>query len=131
MRGPGLRLPLEVRRTWLCPQCGKERKVPGDQAQVRCGCTADGVLMKLVQEPVSVVLRSLDPRPIPAPSPKRSTDLPRRDPEEAVVAEPVVPTPVVAETIVEAVVVSEESPNMPEVGTAHPTKDTEDEWPQG
>lgn len=88
--------------------------------------------MKLVHEPVSVVLRSLDPRPIPAPSPKRSTDLPRREPEEAVVTEPVVPTPVVAETIVEAVVPSDEKP---EVGTAHTTEETreeaEDEWPQG
>lgn len=88
--------------------------------------------MKLVQEPVSVVLRSLDPRPIPAPSPKRSTDLPRREPDEAVVAEPGVPTPVVAETIVEAVVPSDEKP---EAGTVHPaeepTNKAEDEWPQG
>lgn len=82
MRGPGLRLPLEVRRTWRCPRCGAERKVPGDVVQVRCLCVPDGVTMKLVHEPVSVVLRSLNPKSRYAPEPKRSGDLPPRKPLE-------------------------------------------------
>lgn len=94
MRGPGLRLPLEVRRTWRCPRCGTERKVPGDIVQVRCQCVPDGVTMKLVQEPVSAVLRSLNPKPRHGPEPKRSGDLPPRKPlDDETVAPPVAEAP--------------------------------------
>lgn len=106
MRGPGLRLPLEVRRTWRCPRCAAERKVPGDVVQVRCLCVPDGVTMKLVQEPVSAVLRSLNPKPRHGPEPKRSGDLPPRKPLED---EPV-PPPVAAAPAV--LPVEETSPEM-------------------
>ncbi len=50
MKGPGFRRDLDVRRTWRCPICGTERKLPGDQTAVRCGCRPDGGWMTLVAE---------------------------------------------------------------------------------
>ena len=47
MRGPGFRHDLDVRRTWRCPQCQRERKLPGDVTAVVCVC---GQLMKLAGE---------------------------------------------------------------------------------
>ncbi len=50
MRGPGLKVALDVRRTWRCPACGYERRVDGRQTTVRCGC-GEGRFMKLVAAP--------------------------------------------------------------------------------
>jgi len=49
MRGPGYRNDLDVRRVWRCPQCGKQRRVPGDVTAVHCTC---GAAMQLVEERV-------------------------------------------------------------------------------
>jgi hypothetical protein len=57
MKGPGYRHDLDVRRTWRCPACQRERKVPGDVTSVRCGCQPAGVWMELVGE------RTVPPRP--------------------------------------------------------------------
>jgi len=57
MKGPGYRHDLDVRRTWRCPECQRERKLPGDVTQVRCGCLPSGVWMELVGE------RTVPPRP--------------------------------------------------------------------
>lgn len=47
MRGPGIRLDLDVRRVWRCPQCGKQRRVGGEVTTVTCTC---GKPMQLVEE---------------------------------------------------------------------------------
>jgi hypothetical protein len=57
MKGPGYRHDLDVRRVWRCPACQRERKVPGDVTQVRCGCQSAGQWMELVGE------RTVPPRP--------------------------------------------------------------------
>ncbi|MFG0333599.1 MAG: hypothetical protein ACF8TS_09580 [Maioricimonas sp. JB049] len=49
MKGPGLRLDLEVRRLWRCPKCGFERRVPARQVTVTCGCTDSGTFMQLIE----------------------------------------------------------------------------------
>lgn len=57
-------------------------------------CVPDGVLMKLVHEPVSVVLRSLNPKSRYAPEPKHSGDLPPRKPlDDEPAAPPVAEAP--------------------------------------
>src|SRR5665213_3429047 len=65
MRGPGYRA-LDVRRTWRCPSCGRERKLLGDVTALPCGCQ-EGAWMKIVVE------RNMAPRPLQRPS-----DLERR-----------------------------------------------------
>lgn len=49
MKGPGIRLDLDVRREWECPECKKRRRVGGETVSVRCRCTREGVQMKLVE----------------------------------------------------------------------------------
>jgi hypothetical protein len=49
MKGPGIRLDLDVRREWECPECGKHRRVTGETVSVRCNCTKGGANMKLVE----------------------------------------------------------------------------------
>lgn len=47
MKGPGFRHDLDVRRVWLCPQCQRQRKLPGDLTTVTCVC---GQPMRLISE---------------------------------------------------------------------------------
>ncbi|MEW4527156.1 hypothetical protein [Maioricimonas sp. JC845] len=49
MKGPGLRLDLEVRRLWRCPKCGLERRVPDREVTVICDCTESGTFMQLIE----------------------------------------------------------------------------------
>ncbi|WP_437201348.1 hypothetical protein [Planctomicrobium sp. SH664] len=49
MRGPGIRLKLDIRRLWRCPVCHYERKAPANEVAVRCHCTKEGTSMKLVE----------------------------------------------------------------------------------
>jgi hypothetical protein len=49
MRGPGIRLDLDVRRRWRCPACGAERKTHGDVTSVACQCSPDAPLMLYVE----------------------------------------------------------------------------------
>jgi len=49
VKGPGIRLDLEVRREWECPLCGKRRRATGDVVALRCGCTRDKESMKLLE----------------------------------------------------------------------------------
>ena len=87
MRGPGLRLDLDVRRRWRCPLCGVERRTEGDVTQIRCVCTSDGVLMQLAS-----VARP--PRPQPKPhDPYMDVDSFGDDPEEPAGETAVVSTP--------------------------------------
>jgi hypothetical protein len=51
MKGPGMRLELDVRRIWRCPACGREARSEGGVVAKVCGCTKDGVAMRLVELP--------------------------------------------------------------------------------
>ena len=61
MRGPGYKLSGDVRRTWRCPACGRERKLTGEITTLLCGCR-DGAWMQIVAE------RPMVPRPLQRPS---------------------------------------------------------------
>ncbi|MFO0919088.1 MAG: hypothetical protein U0872_12335 [Planctomycetaceae bacterium] len=50
MRGPGLKLDLDVRRLWTCPVCHQQRRLPGDHASPLCPCRDGGVLMQLTAD---------------------------------------------------------------------------------
>ncbi len=47
MKGPGLRLDLDVRRIWRCTKCGKVARTPGQVTAQRCGCTEPAQWMHL------------------------------------------------------------------------------------
>ncbi len=51
MKGPGMRLDLDVRRVWKCPACGKEARTDGRSVSKTCPCTREGVAMRLVELP--------------------------------------------------------------------------------
>ena len=61
MRGPGYRTSGDVRRTWRCANCGRERKQSGEVTSLLCGCR-DGEQMQIVVE------RRMAPRPLQRPS---------------------------------------------------------------
>jgi hypothetical protein len=50
MRGPGLKLDLDVRRLWTCPVCHQQRRLPGDIASPLCPCRDGGVIMQLTAD---------------------------------------------------------------------------------
>ncbi len=50
MRGPGIRLDLDVRRLWSCPACGSQRRLLGDVASPLCLCREGGVVMQLTAD---------------------------------------------------------------------------------
>ena len=49
MKGPGLRIEIDVRRAWRCPTCGQNQRWPTDITAPRCFCVRDGVPMKLAE----------------------------------------------------------------------------------
>lgn len=49
MKGPGLRIEIDVRRAWRCPTCGQSQRLTMDITAPRCFCVRDGVPMKLVE----------------------------------------------------------------------------------
>lgn len=49
MKGPGLRIEIDVRRAWRCPTCGQNQRWPMDITAPRCFCVRDGVPMKLAE----------------------------------------------------------------------------------
>ena len=52
MKGPGYKQKLDVRRTWKCPACGKERKLQGDMTSFVCDCQPAGTFMSIVSEKI-------------------------------------------------------------------------------
>lgn len=50
MKGPGVRLDLDVRRVWQCPRCSRTIKTDGNLVAKRCTCTPEGVWMRLVRD---------------------------------------------------------------------------------
>jgi hypothetical protein len=51
MKGPGMRLDLDVRRVWECPECHRQIRSEGQSTSRVCGCTKEGVQMRLVELP--------------------------------------------------------------------------------
>lgn len=49
MKGPGLRIEIDVRRAWRCPTCGQGARLTMDITAPRCPCVRDGVPMKLAE----------------------------------------------------------------------------------
>lgn len=66
MKGPGLRLLVDVRRAWKCPRCGYEERVGAEVTSVACPC-CPGVGMKLIEQKrvYADELRKLRERPQP------------------------------------------------------------------
>lgn len=60
MKGPGLRLDLDVRRMWRCPRCGRERRADASVTALTCGCAPDHPRMQLVE-----IQRRVRPEPKP------------------------------------------------------------------
>lgn len=67
MKGPGLRLLVDVRRAWKCPRCGYEERVGAEVTSVACPC-CPGIGMKLIEQKrvYADELRKLRDRPQPA-----------------------------------------------------------------
>lgn len=51
MKGPGMRLDLDVRRVWQCPACGREIRSDVRAVSKLCTCTREGIAMRLVELP--------------------------------------------------------------------------------
>ncbi|MGH7130276.1 MAG: hypothetical protein ACREJB_11125 [Planctomycetaceae bacterium] len=50
MKGPGMRLDLDVRRVWECPACGTRIKLPGREVARRCHQCEGHPWMRLVED---------------------------------------------------------------------------------
>ena len=50
MKGPGLKLDLDVRRLWKCPQTGETIRLSGDVTAKSTQVNGETVFMKLVEE---------------------------------------------------------------------------------
>ena len=59
IKGPGLRIDLDVRRVWKCSKCDSTRKTEGIVVAQKCGCSEGGDWMQLVEEQ----------KPLPAAAP--------------------------------------------------------------
>jgi hypothetical protein len=70
MKGPGMRLDLDIRRVWRCPACGREARSEGQIVTRFCGCTKEGIAMRLVEVP-----RPMPTVRIPQPS-EHDPDIP-------------------------------------------------------
>jgi hypothetical protein len=76
MKGPGMRLDLDVRRVWQCPACGREIKSEGQTVSKACGCTKEGVAMRLVEKPRPKPTVRIPQPPIPDPDIPELSDFP-------------------------------------------------------
>ena len=107
MKGPGLRLELDVRRVWRCAECGAERRTSGDRTIVPCHVCKSWKLMSLV-EPHRA------PRTLPEPLDLLIELHP--DDVDVVASIPAEPIPNLDESMIQLATV-EESP-LPEVDTS-------------
>jgi hypothetical protein len=65
MKGPGMRLDLDVRRVWQCPACGAELRSDGNVVARFCNCTREGIAMRLVERPPPPLVRRPPREPEP------------------------------------------------------------------
>lgn len=49
MKGPGLRIEIDVRREWCCPTCGQHQRWSTEITAPFCFCVRNGVPMMLVE----------------------------------------------------------------------------------
>ena len=137
MRGPGYKLSGDVRRTWRCPACGRERKVSGEITTLFCGCQ-EQAWMQISAE------RTMVPRPLQRPS-----DVERHPIDFGI--EPNAPAParpeatiiksaisqetelVIEMTEIESLPAPMKSTSTPAVTSDEPTKaeEKEEEWGEG
>src|SRR5262245_59010243 len=104
MRGPGIKLDLDVRRLWTCPECKRQRRLPGDIASPLCPCREGGVVMQLTSDsPLLRRAERLTPLPYikkPLPEgwhiPEPAEEIPPEPPRQ--IAEPRQPSEPVAQT---------------------------------
>lgn len=90
MKGPGLRNDLEIRRTFLCPRCGRTVLKLGDVVSLACFCSDPPVWMQIQPDPkkrafkfdkIEVPLTEEDlivrdrPRRMPAPPPEGAPEV--------------------------------------------------------
>jgi hypothetical protein len=135
VKGPGLRIDLDVRRVWRCAKCGKTVRTQGQITAQRCGC-ADGSQWMELQPPVKrEPFRAPHRDPIPEDGPDPETDektesvpeLPVASAAPSPAAEPVEPAPtatIVVETALTETVVVEYGPaeqSSAETAPAPPT----------
>lgn len=92
MRGPGLRLDLDVRREWTCPECRLQRRLPGEISIAYCPCREGGVMMQLTADP-PVLRRAERLNPLPflkrLPPPWWDNRESQRPPQEEPASEPI------------------------------------------
>lgn len=96
MKGPGLRNDLEIRRTFLCPQCGRSVLRLGDVVSQTCACTNPPTWMLIQPEvkrrvfkfdKIEIPLTDEDlivrerPRRVPEPPPEGFQENDRRPPQ--------------------------------------------------
>ncbi len=89
MKGPGLRIDLDVRRIWHCAKCGKTIRTPGLVTAQRCNCSDESTWMRLEQ-----------PVPRPPFQPPHRDPLPEYgdEPAPAAATEPSAPEATVEQT---------------------------------
>lgn len=75
MKGPGLRIDLDVRRLWQCPKCGRQVHCEGDVTSRACSCQKEETFMQLVGETKPATPRA-DRRESPHP---KTDSIPRGD----------------------------------------------------
>ncbi len=52
IKGPGFRLDLDVRRRWVCPECGRHRRTSGRVSAQKCSCEpGSGPVWMKLEEP--------------------------------------------------------------------------------
>ena len=47
LKGPGLRIEMDVRQVWRCAKCGRVARLSGDVVASRCNCSEEAVWMQL------------------------------------------------------------------------------------
>lgn len=57
MKGPGLRNDLEIRRTFLCPRCGRSVLKLGDVVSLSCACEDPPVWMQIQPDPARRIFK--------------------------------------------------------------------------
>ncbi|HEY0983711.1 MULTISPECIES: hypothetical protein [unclassified Schlesneria] len=133
MRGPGYKTAGDVRRTWRCSQCGRERKLGGEITSLQCDCQPDR-WMQIVSERIQT------PRPLQRPS-----DVERRPIDFGIEPTPPQPTRPAA-TIIKPAIARDQEPEIKAAGAKPeselvappapvpeeiPVEPAEEEWGEG
>jgi len=94
VKGPGLRIDLDVRRVWRCAKCGKTVRTAGLVTAQRCGCS-DGSQWMRLEPPVKrepFVPPHRDPIPEDESEPAAATEIPTIEPVPLAASETPLPT---------------------------------------